>query len=349
MNEQPDGFMDRLTAHLDRGWELVGRGDLNGAMASAEQTLQLDDASPDAHNLIGYIHAANGNVEMALDHYRQAIEFDEYYLEAMLNAAELLIHPLAEFAEAIRVLDQALECCQSADEIADASVLKVDALIQLGDRAAAAELLESLPEGPYDNVQLDFLIGRARLELGQTEKAAPLLERAATRVGAPADAHYYLGLLRESQERRSDAALAFLKTRHLDAQAPRSPWAPSPERFEKVVQLALRELPDELGKRLEGTLFMVTDLPGLEVVAEGVDPRAPLLVDDVPKSEDTEAHTRVFAYQRNLERLVRHPLELKEDLIEILSKELAEQLKKSDQKSSGEEGPEASAADAAES
>ncbi len=340
MEEQLEGFMDRLTAHLDRGWELVGRGDLNGAMASAEQTLQLDDASPDAHNLIGYIHAANGNVEMALDHYRQAIEFDEYYLEAMLNAAELLIHPLAEFAEAIRVLDQALECCQTTEEIADASILKVDALIQQGDRDAAGELLESLPEGPYDNAQLDFLIGRARLELGQIEKAAPLLERAAARQGAPADVHYYLGLLREGQERRTDAALAFLKTRHLDAQAPRAPWAPSPERFEKVVQLALREVPGELGKRLEGTLFMVTDLPGLEVVAEGVDPRAPLLVDEVPPGDGAEAHVRVFAYQRNIERLVRHPLELKEDLVEILSKELTEQLEKVAQKSSSEDDAE---------
>ena len=33
--------MDRLSAHLDRGWELVTQGDLNGAMASAEQTLDL--------------------------------------------------------------------------------------------------------------------------------------------------------------------------------------------------------------------------------------------------------------------------------------------------------------------
>ncbi len=87
MSEQPEGFMDRLSAHLDRGWELVTQGDLNGAMASAEQTLELDGDSPDAHNLIGYIHAANGNLDLALDHYRQAIELDEHYLEAMLNAA----------------------------------------------------------------------------------------------------------------------------------------------------------------------------------------------------------------------------------------------------------------------
>ena len=322
MSEQNEGFMDRLSAHLDRGWELVTQGDLIGAMASAEQTLELDGDSPDAHNLIGYIHAANGNLDMALEHYRQAIELDEHYLEAMLNAAELLIHPLGSFDEAIRVLDQALESCQTADDIADASVLKVDALLHQGDRAAAAELLLGLPEGPFENEQLDFLVGRAHFELDQVEAAAVLIERAAARPDASADVMYYLGLLRERQERPGEASLAFLKTRHLDGLAAQPPWAPSHGRFEKIVQGALRELPEELAQRLEGNLIMVTDLPGLEVVAEGVDPRTPLLLDELATKAGSEQQRRLFVYQRNIERLIRHPLEIQENVQEILQREL---------------------------
>ena len=314
--------MDRLSAHLDRGWELVTQGDLSGAMASAEQTLELDGDSPDAHNLIGYIHAANGNLDMALEHYRQAIELDEHYLEAMLNAAELLIHPLGNFAEAIRLLDQALESCQTADDIADASVLKVDALLQQGDRAAAVELLLGLPEGPFENQQLDFLIGRAHFELDQIDTAAALIERAASRSDASPDVLYYLGLLRDRQGRTGEASLAFLKTRHLDGLLPRPPWSPSHSRFEKIVQATLRELPDELGRRLEGSLIMVTDLPGLEVVAEGVDPRTPLLLDELAAAGGGEDQRRLFVYQRNIERLVRHPLGLQDDVLEILHREL---------------------------
>lgn len=322
MSEQNEGFMDRLSAHLDRGWELVTQGDLIGAMASAEQTLELDGESPDAHNLIGYIHAANGNLDMALEHYRQAIELDEHYLEAMLNAAELLIHPLGSFDEAIRILDQALESCQTADDIADASVLKVDALLHQGDRAAAAELLLGLPAGPFENEQLDFLLGRAHFELDQIEPAALLIERAAARPDAPADVMYYLGLLRERQERPDEASLAFLKTRHLDGVSARPPWAPSHGRFEKIVQAALRELPEELAERLEGNLIMVTDLPGLEVVAEGVDPRTPLLLDELATKSGGEEQRRLFVYQRNIERLIRHPLEIQENVVEILQREL---------------------------
>jgi predicted Zn-dependent protease with MMP-like domain len=220
------------------------------------------------------------------------------------------------------VLDQALESCQTADDIADASVLKVDALLQQGDGVAAAELLLGLPEGPFENQQLDFLIGRAHFELEQTEEAAPLIESAAARSDASPDVLYYLGLLRDRQGRTDEAPLAFLKARHLDALLPRPPWSPSHTRFEKIVQAALRDLPPELAQRLEGNLIMVTDLPGLEVVAEGVDPRTPLLLDEMATTAGGEEQRRLFVYQRNIERLIRHPLGLQEDVHEILSREL---------------------------
>jgi hypothetical protein len=98
-----------------------------------------------------------------------------------------------------------------------------------------------------------------------------------------------------------------------------------------VVQAVLRELPEDFTKRLEGNLIMVTDLPGLEIVAEGVDPRTPLLLDELSSqdSQDAgEAHRRLFVYQRNIERLIRHPLELQQDILEILQRELEAHFKR---------------------
>src|SRR5262249_61572725 len=41
--ERPDhGPMDQFSAHLDRGWDLIHRGDLAGAQRSAEKSLELD-------------------------------------------------------------------------------------------------------------------------------------------------------------------------------------------------------------------------------------------------------------------------------------------------------------------
>ena len=93
----PHRPMDQFTAHLDRGWDLVARGDYAGALLSAQKGMELDGESPEVHNLMGFIQAAEGNAEDALEHYRQAVELDDTFVEAMLNAAEVLIHPLADY------------------------------------------------------------------------------------------------------------------------------------------------------------------------------------------------------------------------------------------------------------
>jgi Flp pilus assembly protein TadD len=77
--------MDQFSAHLDRGWDLVQRGDPRGAEVSARRALEIDNQSPEAYNLLGYVAALKGEFEEAIDHYRQAIALDDTYLEAMLN------------------------------------------------------------------------------------------------------------------------------------------------------------------------------------------------------------------------------------------------------------------------
>ncbi len=85
--------MDQFSAHLDRGWDLVQKGDSRAAEQSARRALEIDSQSPEAYNLLGYIAALQGEYEDALENYRQAIALDDTFLEAMLNAAELCIHP----------------------------------------------------------------------------------------------------------------------------------------------------------------------------------------------------------------------------------------------------------------
>ncbi|HEX6243456.1 MAG TPA: tetratricopeptide repeat protein, partial [Polyangiales bacterium] len=129
--------MDQFTAHLDRGWDLVNRGDFAGALISAQKSLELDAESPEAHNLLGYVHQAQGRADDALDHYRQAIAIDDTYVEAMLNAAEVMIHSLRDVENGLAMLDDALDLAEGDDEVADALLLKFDALMQQDDRPAA--------------------------------------------------------------------------------------------------------------------------------------------------------------------------------------------------------------------
>jgi hypothetical protein len=137
--------MDQFSAHLDRGWDLVQRGDPRGAEQSARRALELDAQSPEAHNLLGYVAALKGDYEEAIDSYRQAIALDDGYLEAMLNAAEVYVHPLGEFDEAISMCDQALGLAETDDEIVDALLLKFDALLGKGEGDEAREVCKRFP------------------------------------------------------------------------------------------------------------------------------------------------------------------------------------------------------------
>ncbi len=46
----------------------------------------------------------------------------------------------------------------------------------------------------------------------------------------------------------------------------------------------------------------IVDLPGAELVVDGVDPRAMLVLDTPPVEDGAPARVRVFVYQRNIER-----------------------------------------------
>ena len=67
--------------------------------------------------------------------------------------------------------------------------------------------------------------------------------------------------------------------------------------------------------------MVVDDLPGAEVVSEGVDPRAAILLDDLSLSDGTTLR-RCFVYQRNLERLMTGPEQVEEVLGHLLAQEI---------------------------
>jgi tetratricopeptide (TPR) repeat protein len=293
---------DQLTAHLDRGWDLAQKGDSAGASACAKRALELDPQSPEVHNLMGYASALEGEPEEALEHYRQAIALDETYFEAMLNAAEVMIAPLGDVEGAVAQIEDALDYAESDEEIADCILLKVDALIAKADYEEAKRAMKMLPDGPFSGPSYLFLIGRAWYELGQVDKAAPLIEQAATADPTSADAQYYLGLVRDEQGDARAATEALLRSRALDLGRPLPAWAPSPETFGTVVKTGIEKLDLVLARYVREAEVYVVDLPGAELVVDGVDPRTLLVLDTPPVEDGAPPRVRIFVYQRNVER-----------------------------------------------
>jgi tetratricopeptide (TPR) repeat protein len=251
---------------------------------------------------MGYASALEGEAEEALEHYRQAIALDETYFEAMLNAAEVMIAPLGDVDGAVAQIEDALDYAESDEEIADCILLKVDALIAKADYEEAKRAMKMLPDGPFSGPSYLFLIGRAWYELGQLDKAAPLIEQAASADPTSADAQYYLGLVRDEQGDARAATEALLRSRALDLGRAPPAWAPTPETFGSVVKTGIEKLDLVLARFVREAEVYVVDLPGAELVVDGVDPRTLLVLDTPPVEDGAPPRVRIFVYQRNVER-----------------------------------------------
>jgi tetratricopeptide (TPR) repeat protein len=314
--------MDRFSAHLDRGWDLVQHGDSQGAELSARRALELNKQAPEAYNLLGYAAALRGDFEAAIRHYNHALSLDESYFEALLNAAEVFIHPLADYQEALEMCDRALELAETDDELVDALLLKFDALLGEDRMEDAKALCSRFPEGPFENPNHVFLVGRALYEVGDLDRASPLIEQAIRSTPGNSEAYYYLGLMRDEQGDRTRATQAFVRARALDLEAPVPEWSLSIEAFEHTVRRVVDSLAPRLRQAIRQDEIYVADMPGIEFVIDGVDPRALILLDDISPAAPLSPSARLFVYQRNLERLAGALESVESELREALEREL---------------------------
>lgn len=325
-----EGKMDRFSAHLDRGWDLVQHGDSQGAELSARRALELNKQAPEAYNLLGYAAALRGDFEAAIAHYKHALSLDESYFEALLNAAEVFIHPLADYEEALVFCDRAIDLAETDDELVDALLLKFDALLGEDRMDEARALCARFPEGPFENPNHVFLVGRALYEVGELDRAAPLIEQAVKATPQNAEAFYYLGLMRDEQGDRVRATQAFVKARALDLQSPPPDWSLSSEAFEHTVRRVIETLPQRLRQIIRHDEVYIADMPGVEYVIDGVDPRALILMDDISQAPLHPPSARLFVYQRNLERLAGALESIEAELRAALERELSAVLEEHD-------------------
>jgi len=293
--------MDRFSAHLDRSWDLISRGETTQALVAARQALDIDAESPEVHNLLGYIHALQGDYEEALECYRQAIELDEWYLEPLLNAAELLAHPDADPSEAIELCRQAAELELSPEELADTLLIEVDALINVGRTAEARDRLAAIEEPDDLPIAYQVAIGRALLDLGDLVTARPFVERAIDLDPDLPDAWYASGILARDEGRRVDAVVAFLETRKRDLALPRLPWSRGAAEVEELARTVVGSLDPAAAAQLADVRIRVVDYPSEEQIRREVDPRQVVLLEGVDPARGVFEELWIFTL--NLERI----------------------------------------------
>ena len=256
MEDQGFGEASRYTAHLDRGWSLLDRGDFRQARNSALQALKIRPEVPDGAMLMAAICLAEADPDSSLEWYERAIEADPEYVDAHLAAAQILLYDLDEPQRALTRAEIARELDEAtlADQL-DLGILEIEALLGLGDYVGARERLAGLgelwvlehmlsPETERDDlrhaleqfvghqqvdldedwehvvqraVQLGIRVARAHMDLGAPEAAMPWLDRLLRSFGDNPDIWY---LANEAAYLAGDsvkAAQAALQVLQLDA------------------------------------------------------------------------------------------------------------------------------------
>ncbi len=81
-----------VNSHLNQGNARLHLGNIDGAIQSYRNALQLDAMNAKAHNNLGFCLAEQGMENEALDHYRKSLIQDPESQETLLNLARLLHH-----------------------------------------------------------------------------------------------------------------------------------------------------------------------------------------------------------------------------------------------------------------
>ena len=314
--------MDELTAHLDRGWDLLRKNDFRGAEISAQKALDIEADSAEALTLLGAVAAGEGDEEEALEQFRRAMEADPEYVSPMLYTAEILLGPDGDPEEALKLVDEALELAEDEDEYLDALLLKSEALIALGDADDdARETLGELPEDvQFSEPAYHLRAARCYYDLGEIDEALEHYTRCLSEEPENADAWHGMGLVHEERGDQKAQLEAWNKVRKLDLAEPAAPWSITDEEFGAIADAAVAELPARIKKLLENVPILAADYPSEDFIAEGGDPRMLGFFDGLPFPEKSNVGgdgghlDNIHLFKRNIERMCRSRDEVEEEV-----------------------------------
>lgn len=315
--------MDRFSAHIDRAWDLISKGNGYQALLAARQALGIDSESAEVHNLLGCIYAMDGDFSEALTCYRRAMDLDDEYLDPLLNAAELLLHSEDDADEAIRYCAIARSMACVDEELVEVVLLEVDALLNKGRfddaRSKLLEIKEKTDLSPVQNM----LVGRSFLEIGDLEASRRFIDRALEQDPESGDVQYCHGLLLREEGLRVDAVFAFMSTLNSDRKVPALGWISKIGDVEKIGEQAISKLDARTRGMLSKTRIISALLPDDEQVRLEMDPRQVVFAEGV--NLEHGCFERLWIFVKNFEHARISPFSVVDDLAEVIQGEVYSQ------------------------
>lgn len=169
------------------------------------------------------------------------------------------------------------------------------------------------------------------LDLSREDIAAPILRALVRHAPQHADSWYLLSEAEYLTGRPRIACHAALRVFRLDSQFKAPSWLPNAAQVHRMVVEILGSCRDkalrELSKRRVALIVLIHEVPSLELVLEGIDPRtAVLALASTPPANQADAQpelTGLAVYRRNLMRICRSPEQFADELHVAVLEELA--------------------------
>jgi predicted Zn-dependent protease with MMP-like domain len=197
----------------------------------------------------------------------------------------------------------------------------------------AAELLRAVELDP-DDAEFRTDLAEALYLCCRFDEAVEHARRAVALDDAFADAHYILALLLE-RGASARAERHFERAEQLDAERFPAPCRVSRDEFGRQLERAREMLPDAFREHLKNVGLLVEDLPHETLLKEEAPPLNPELLGlftgltldgQSYLSPGGELPPRIYLFKRNLERTVRQPAELADQIRVTLYHELGHYL-----------------------
>jgi predicted Zn-dependent protease with MMP-like domain/Tfp pilus assembly protein PilF len=329
-------LQDRVEKLLEASAAAFDAGELEEALARAEDALAIEPASVAALHHRAAALAELGRVEEAQAAYEKALVPGRDDAELLLGAADFFANLQAgeDEREDEGRLERAVELAKRGTRLArktgddplagELALVQAAALNQLGRPREALERLDAagtdLPESA------DALLERASalLELCRFGEARAAAERAEALEPDSPWAHHLLGLLAERRGEDAEARRRFAKAHRVDPDAFPLPVGLSHAEFERVVEEALGEIPEEVRRYLANVPITVEDFPADHDLLGSDPPLSPGVLGlfrGSPYGEkaavgDPWSHfpSSIVLYQRNLERYAHDRDELVDEI-----------------------------------
>jgi predicted Zn-dependent protease with MMP-like domain/Flp pilus assembly protein TadD len=324
---------DEALRLVERAADAFERGDLAGALASAEAACAASPRSVAALHYRAAALAELSRLEEAREWYQRALELGAEDLDLLLGAADFYLNRLQGAEPERDLLESGLGLARRGAERArrakepgleaEFALLEGTALGQLGDaRAALARIDAALAELPDDR---DALLerGMALYELCRLDEAKAQLSALVRAGPGEAWAHHTLGLIAERRGEAREAERRFERARRLAPEDFPRPAALSQAAFDAVVEEALASLPEPIRRYLSNVAIAVEDLPADDDLLASDPPLSPSILGvfrgaplGQKGSMDPWSHfpSSIVLYQKNLERLARNRKELVEQI-----------------------------------